>query len=106
MVLGPGLNSPRIRAAIPAELLPGNPSLNLPEGNALIELARDIWISGRRDDPWSLEPNYLRKSAAEEKWESEKSSVQSQRIDEHRWFYNTEHPHTEHCILNILNSER
>ena len=72
LVLGPGLNSPRIRAAIPAELLLGNPSRNLPEGNALTELAHDIWISGRRDDPWSLEPNYLRKSAAEEKWEREK----------------------------------
>jgi tRNA threonylcarbamoyladenosine biosynthesis protein TsaB len=69
-ILGPGLNSPRIRAAIPAELLPANPALNFPEGNALIELARDAWMSGRRDDPWSLEPRYLRKSAAEEKWES------------------------------------
>jgi tRNA threonylcarbamoyladenosine biosynthesis protein TsaB len=69
-VLGPGLNSPQIRAAIPAELWPANSALNFPEGNALIELARETWMSGRRDNPWSLEPSYLRKSAAEEKWES------------------------------------
>jgi tRNA threonylcarbamoyladenosine biosynthesis protein TsaB len=68
-VLGPGLNSPSIRAAIPPELVPSDPGRNFPEGNALIELAGEIWTSGRRDDPWTLEPHYFRKSAAEEKWE-------------------------------------
>jgi tRNA threonylcarbamoyladenosine biosynthesis protein TsaB len=70
LVVGPGLNSPPIRAAIPAEFMTSGANLNFPDGNALIELARDIWTTGHRDDPWSLEPRYFRKSAAEEKWES------------------------------------
>jgi tRNA threonylcarbamoyladenosine biosynthesis protein TsaB len=70
LVLGPGLSSPQIRAAIPAELRSANSALNFPQANALIELTRDTWMSGRRDNPWNLEPSYLRKSAAEEKWES------------------------------------
>jgi len=67
-VIGPGLDSPRIRAAVPPELVPHDMELNYPEGRRLIELARDAWTSGRRDNPWLLEPRYLRQSAAEEKW--------------------------------------
>jgi tRNA threonylcarbamoyladenosine biosynthesis protein TsaB len=70
LVLGPGLGNAQIRAAIPAGLLTDDPAHNYPEGSALMELARDVWMSGQRDDPWLLEPRYLRRSAAEEKWES------------------------------------
>ena len=35
----------------------------------MLELAREAWAGGRRDNPWLLEPRYLRKSAAEEQWE-------------------------------------
>jgi len=71
-VLGPALNSPRIRAALPVGLGASDPALNYPEGRRLIELARQTWASGRRDDPWQLEPRYLRRSAAEDQWDSRK----------------------------------
>ncbi len=67
-VLGPGLESGRIRALIPVEFLQTSIGANFPQGHALIDLVRQAWSSGRRDNPWTLEPNYLRKSAAEEKW--------------------------------------
>jgi len=70
LVLGPGLDSPKIRDAVPGEYMTSNVALNYPEGRRLIELARDAWTSGRRDNPWLLEPRYLRKSAAEEQWDS------------------------------------
>ena len=66
-VLGPGLEAPRIHRLIPAEYLPTTHVPNFPEGRALIGLVRDAWTSGQRDDPWTVEPNYLRKSGAEEK---------------------------------------
>jgi len=66
LVIGPGLDSPRIRAAVPPELVTSDLELNYPDGRRLIELARDAWTSGRRDNPWLLEPRYLRQSAAEE----------------------------------------
>lgn len=69
LVLGPGLDSPRIRSAVPAEFLTTSAALNYPDGHRLIELARDVWTSGRRDNPWLLEPQYLRRSAAEEQWD-------------------------------------
>jgi tRNA threonylcarbamoyladenosine biosynthesis protein TsaB len=69
-VLGPALNSPRIQAALPAWLTATDPALNYPDGHRLVELAREAWASGQRDDPWLLEPRYLRRSAAEEQWDS------------------------------------
>jgi tRNA threonylcarbamoyladenosine biosynthesis protein TsaB len=70
LVLGPAVDSPRIRASLPATLELSDPALNYPDGHRLIELARELWASGRRDDPWLLEPRYLRQSSAEEKWDS------------------------------------
>lgn len=67
-VVGPGLDSPRIRAAIPLEQ---QTVAAIPERNrvfALIELACQFRAEGRSDDLWALEPNYLRRSAAEETW--------------------------------------
>lgn len=65
-VLGPGLESPRIRAAMPAGLATGDPALNYPQGRHLIEMAREVYPGGQRENPWLIEPRYLRRSAAEE----------------------------------------
>jgi tRNA threonylcarbamoyladenosine biosynthesis protein TsaB len=70
LVLGPGLDSPRIRTALPAGFDFPDPALNYPVGDRLVDLARDTWSTGRRDDPWLLEPRYLRQSSAEEQWDS------------------------------------
>ena len=69
-VLGPGVESPLIRAAIP----PSMAIHQLPPGHfrafALLGLAQELWQAGRRADLWSLEPMYLRRSAAEDLWEA------------------------------------
>jgi tRNA threonylcarbamoyladenosine biosynthesis protein TsaB len=67
LVLGPGLDSPWIRSAVPQEFVTANPERNFPDGRHLIALAREARQNGRRDNLWLLEPRYLRKSAAEEK---------------------------------------
>jgi tRNA threonylcarbamoyladenosine biosynthesis protein TsaB len=67
LVIGPGLANAKIREAAPAEMLAGDSTLDYPQATSLIELARDAWATGRRDDLWQLEPRYLRRSAAEEK---------------------------------------
>jgi tRNA threonylcarbamoyladenosine biosynthesis protein TsaB len=67
LAIGPGLDSPNIRAALPAEFLPREPARNEPNGLCLIDLALHAWNCGRRENPWLLEPRYLRGSAAEEK---------------------------------------
>jgi tRNA threonylcarbamoyladenosine biosynthesis protein TsaB len=69
VVLGPGLASPSILAAISegTEIV-ADPDCHRPRADRLIELARRLWQSGRRDDLHALEPRYLRRSAAEERW--------------------------------------
>ncbi|MGC8641737.1 MAG: tRNA (adenosine(37)-N6)-threonylcarbamoyltransferase complex dimerization subunit type 1 TsaB, partial [Isosphaeraceae bacterium] len=66
----PGLESATIRGAVPS----GLSTLVLPAGHsrafALLKLARELWQSGHRDDLWTLEPRYLRRSAAEDLWEA------------------------------------
>jgi tRNA threonylcarbamoyladenosine biosynthesis protein TsaB len=74
LVMGPGLDSPRLAGQVPAELLADAGDLNYPEGSRLIALADRECAAGRRDNAWLLEPRYLRKSAAEEKWEASTSS--------------------------------
>ncbi|MGP0066692.1 MAG: tRNA (adenosine(37)-N6)-threonylcarbamoyltransferase complex dimerization subunit type 1 TsaB [Isosphaeraceae bacterium] len=69
-VLGPALESPRILASLPEGLAAPAVFRNYPEGRRLIELAREVWATGRRDDPWLLEPRYLRRSAAEVQWDT------------------------------------
>jgi len=70
LVLGPGLESEAIRSALPSRVEVGGPSLNRPSGLRLLELARRIAASGAEFDPWRLEPNYIRRSAAEDLWEA------------------------------------
>ncbi len=68
LVLGPGLASSSILAAIPAGTAIADPECHRPRADQLIELARRLWQGGQRDDLHALEPRYLRRSAAEEKW--------------------------------------
>jgi len=70
LVLGPGLDKAHIRVATGSAVVSLDAALNYPDGLRLIELARLAWTRGRRDDPWLLEPRYLRPSAAEERWDS------------------------------------
>jgi tRNA threonylcarbamoyladenosine biosynthesis protein TsaB len=70
VVLGPALESARIRTAIPDACLPPDGCANYPTAEGLLEMAREAWIGGRRESPWLLEPHYLRRSAAEDQWEA------------------------------------
>jgi tRNA threonylcarbamoyladenosine biosynthesis protein TsaB len=65
-VLGPAV--PRLGVAWPPAAVPAPDEAHWPDGRQLAALARDVWATGRRDDPWFLEPLYLRRSAAEEQW--------------------------------------
>lgn len=71
-VLGPALAVPRLglAAALPSHARAADdPDAHRPDPARLAELARDLWRCGRRDDPWFLEPVYLRRSAAEDQWD-------------------------------------
>jgi tRNA threonylcarbamoyladenosine biosynthesis protein TsaB len=68
VVVGPGLASDRIRAAIPVGVAIHQTDPPGPRPSTLIELAARLQAAGRRDDLWALEPNYLRRSAAEDQW--------------------------------------
>ena len=69
-VIGPALTVDRLAPAIPARLRrPDDPEANWPDPSELATLAGEVWESGRREDPFSLEPIYLRRSAAEDQWE-------------------------------------
>lgn len=66
-VLGPGADSPRIRPALPESIVAAESAFNRPVAAGLVGLAVLAWEQGRRDDVWTIEPHYLRRSAAEEK---------------------------------------
>jgi tRNA threonylcarbamoyladenosine biosynthesis protein TsaB len=67
LVLGPGLDCPRIRECVPAGNLGEKNEMNYADGRRLVELLHREWAAGRRENAWLLEPRYLRGSAAEEK---------------------------------------
>jgi len=56
------------------DLLAGHPlmdvSLRHPRAEIVARQGRDLFLSGRVSDPWTLEPFYMRRSAAEEKADS------------------------------------
>lgn len=64
-ILGPPLG--RAEPSWPAWVTRGGVETGYPDGDRLIELARERIARGRPDDPWFLEPAYVRRSAAEEK---------------------------------------
>jgi tRNA threonylcarbamoyladenosine biosynthesis protein TsaB len=71
LVLGPAAVSGRLAEAVPSFVRhPDNPDNHWPDPLQMAELARVVWQSGRRDNPWFLEPAYIRKSAAEDQWEA------------------------------------
>ena len=64
IVVGPAVDAPRVRSVIPSACLPPAGGENFPRGESLIELAREAIAAGRHENPWLLEPFYLRRSAA------------------------------------------
>ena len=71
-VLGPAFGVERIAKALslPASVRrPGDAHSDWPDPRRLVALTHDAWRSGRRVDPWYLEPVYLRRSAAEDQWD-------------------------------------
>jgi tRNA threonylcarbamoyladenosine biosynthesis protein TsaB len=75
LVMGPGLDSPGIGSKVPVAAVPPEHSLNYPVGRHLIELAQNAWENGRHENPWLLEPLYLRRSAAEDQWDARKTML-------------------------------
>ncbi len=73
LVVGPGLDLPRIRAAIPAGMQIADIRPERSRGLVLLELARQLHAAGHRADLWAVEPNYLRRSAAEETWDARRT---------------------------------
>lgn len=64
-VVGPGLSRwdpPWPTGATPLADIEPDPRL-------LLDMLRESLAAGRSDDPWTLEPVYLRRSAAEDQWE-------------------------------------
>jgi tRNA threonylcarbamoyladenosine biosynthesis protein TsaB len=74
-VLGPALEVPRIRSAIPASFRIAEASCR-PEPSPMLALARDAWNAGLRHEIESLEPLYLRRSAAEDQWDARSQPAQ------------------------------
>ncbi len=68
LVLGPGLD--RLALPWPPSLARGTLDHGHPDPLALLGLAREAVLAGRSADPFPLEPVYLRRSAAEDLWES------------------------------------
>ena len=64
-VLGPPLG--RAEPVWPTSITRGDVATGYPDGARLIELTRERVAQGPPDDPWFLEPSYVRRSAAEEK---------------------------------------
>lgn len=65
-VSGPGLRNQEQR--LPSFVQVAAPNLRDPQPESLLKIGLARWQRGERDDFWTLEPLYLRPSAAEEKW--------------------------------------
>lgn len=65
-VTGPGLHKWAARLPAEAPLLDATLWESRPE--SLLQVGLRRYLAGERDDPWTLEPLYLRPSSAEEQW--------------------------------------
>lgn len=70
-VIGPGLRSPAIRASMAGRSLiePDDP-IHRPAGRPMIALVERVAEFGPLVEPDELDPNYLRRSAAEDQWDA------------------------------------
>lgn len=68
VLTGPGLRKLPRQPAPPARIL--DQEVWFPRAATIARLGRSQIEAGQVDDPWSLRPFYLRKSAAEEKWDA------------------------------------
>lgn len=66
-VTGPGLHKWALR--LPPDVPVIEPSLWEPQPASLLRIGLSRYRAGERDDPWTLEPLYLRPSSAEEQWQ-------------------------------------
>jgi tRNA threonylcarbamoyladenosine biosynthesis protein TsaB len=65
-VTGPGLL--RWASRLPDDVPMVDASLWEPQPASLLRIGLNPYLAGERDDPWTLEPLYLRPSSAEEQW--------------------------------------
>jgi tRNA threonylcarbamoyladenosine biosynthesis protein TsaB len=70
-VTGPGLRKWAER--LPADVPVVDADLWEPQAASLLRLGLARYAVGQRDDPWTLEPLYLRPSSAEEQWRGRSS---------------------------------
>ena len=64
-ISGPGLRHYADR--LPAGVQPVPEEAREPQPQSLLEIGLARWAAGERDDPWKMDPLYLRPSSAEEK---------------------------------------
>ena len=69
--IGPGLH--KWAARLPAEVPLVDASLWELRPESLLRIGLRRYLAGERDDPWTLEPLYLRPSSAEEQWHARSS---------------------------------
>jgi tRNA threonylcarbamoyladenosine biosynthesis protein TsaB len=74
LVLGPGLASPAILGSLPHGIRIADHGLHGPRAESLTALVLRLHAGGLRGDLWTLEPNYLRRSAAEDQWDARSRS--------------------------------
>lgn len=70
VVMGPALDLPRIRSAVPPEAMAAVDHPGSPAGEDLLAMADEAIATDRVENPWLLEPLYLRRSAAEDQWDA------------------------------------
>jgi len=68
VVSGPVLS--RLVDRLPTGVVPLDPRQWAPRASQVARLAAQHYAAGRRDDLWRLAPIYLRRAAAEEKWDA------------------------------------
>ncbi len=68
VVTGPGLAPFEARLASVCRVL--SETLRIPQASAVARIGEQRSQAGQHDNAWTLEPFYIRKSAAEEKWDA------------------------------------